>query len=433
MQHVIEQFDPLKYPSPLAERADFSIGRFQFVEDHQRIHYDISVQPPDKPTADPVDSFELAGPRRRIYFDPARTRAAIVTCGGLCPGLNDVIRGLVMELYHWYGVSDVVGLRYGYEGLTRHTDCPPQPLTLDVVRDIHHLGGTLLGSSRGPQDVSEMVEQLDRLGINLLFCIGGDGTLTGAHLIAGEIRRRNLRIAVIGIPKTIDNDIAMIYRSFGFQTAVEEATKVLRCAHVEARSARGGIGLVRLMGRDSGFIAAHATLASGDVNYCLIPECPFQLDGERGLLNHLRHRLRERRHAVIAVAEGAGAELLESQRTRDASGNIRHGDIGLFLKDTIVQAFAEWGDPVTVKYFDPSYIIRSVPANSDDSVFCSDMARCAVHAGMAGKTNLLIGQWHGVFTHVPLSLVVGRRKKVDTGGNLWRSVLAITGQPGQWT
>ncbi len=427
----IKQLGPPLLDSPLTAYQGPSGESFRFASDDERVQASITNRSLPHGLA-AGSSFEQAGARRNIFFNPAQTTAAIVTCGGLCPGLNDVIRAIVLELHHWYRIDRVLGIQYGYEGLTPQTDMPPRPLTLDDVDDIHKHGGTILGSSRGNQDVSVMVETLVREKINLLFCIGGDGTLRAAHEIAAEIERCQLAIAVVGIPKTIDNDIELIYRSFGFLTAVQEADGVLDCAHVESKGARNGIGLVKLMGRDSGFIAAHATLANGDVNYCLIPEIPLCLDGEQGLLQHLRRRLTRRRHAVIAVAEGAGGELIGHSGTRDASGNLLANDIGLHLKDSISRAFAAWGEQVSIKYFDPSYMIRSVSANSSDAVFCADLGRNAVHAAMAGKTDLLIGLWHGTFTHVPLAAIVGRRKKIDPAGSLWMSVLASTGQPSRW-
>ena len=241
-----------------------------------------------------------------------------------------------------------------------------------------------------------------------------------------------MAISVVGIPKTIDNDVSYVYRSFGFQTSVEEARKVLTCAHVEAKCAYNGIGLVKLMGRDAGFIAAAATKASGDVNYCLIPEAKFPLYGEGGLLDVLQQRILDRKHAVIAVAEGAGTELIGASSEIDASGNKRHNDIGLFLKAEIKKAFKEWQIPTTVKYIDPSYIIRSIAANSDDSIFCADLARAAVNAAMGGKTDMLVGYWHGEFTYVPLKAIRNKEKRIRTNSDLWHSVLATTGQPSEW-
>ena len=370
--------------------------------------------------------FEMAGPRERICFDPSKLKCGVVTCGGLCPGVNDVIRAIVLSLHHHYGVKTVFGFRYGYEGLSYKYGHTPLELTPAMVQNIHQQGGTILGSSRGPQDVSEMVDTLEQMNVGILFSIGGDGTLRGASAIADEIRRRNLKIGVIGIPKTIDNDISYMERSFGFLTAVSEATNTIYAAHSEAQGARNGVGLVKLMGRHSGFIAAFATLANSDVNFCLVPEVGFTLEG---LLGALRERLETRHHAVVVVAEGAGQNLLEATLGRDASGNIRLGDIGVFLKEQIKAYFKKTGIEVTLKYIDPSYIIRSMPATPPDSAFCLMLGHNAVHAGMAGRTNMVVGYWKNELTHVPISAAVAQRKQIDPKEKLWTGVLSSTGQP----
>jgi 6-phosphofructokinase 1 len=373
-----------------------------------------------------LPAFEKAGPRSKIYFDPSKLKCGIVTCGGLCPGLNDVIRAVVLSLYHNYKVKTVFGFPYGYEGLTYRFGHSPLELSPEAVSRIHEYGGTILGSSRGHQDISEMVDTLDRMNIGILFAIGGDGTLRGAQGIAEEVQRRGLKISVIGIPKTIDNDISYVERSFGFETAVSEAVEAIDAAHTEAKGARNGIGLVKLMGRDSGFIAVYASLARSDVNFCLIPESPFTLDK---LLDSVRDRLQKRGHAVIVVAEGAGQDLLQAGDARDASGNIRFNDIGVFLKERIGGYFQKLGMDATLKYIDPSYTIRGVPANPHDSAFCLLLGQNAVHAGIAGRTNMVVGFWMGTFTHVPIPLAVSQRKKVDPESWVWSSVLTSTGQP----
>ncbi len=429
---TVKTLGEAKYPSPLLESEYLSKIKEKIVPllDHERrVRYDASL--PGAPDAEGL-SFESPIPRSRIFFEPAKTKVAIVTCGGLCPGLNSVVRSLVLELHYLYNVNDVWGIRYGYSGLIAGADPSPVPLTPELVSDIHRQGGTILGSSRGNPGVDKIVDSLVDGGISILFCIGGDGTLRGVHAIADEVTRRGLPLSVIGIPKTIDNDIPLVYRSFGFETAVEEAQQVLNCAHVEAKGAKNGVGLVKLMGRAAGFIAAHATQASGDVNYCLIPEINFPLDGDNGFLAHLRRRLAEKRHAVIALAEGAGQHLVGTSGQKDASGNMMFNDIGLFLKDKIEKSFKANNETVTVKYFDPSYIVRSVPANSSDCIFCANLARYAVHAAMAGKTDMLVGNWHGEFTYVPLEAVHGLSKRVCPTSRLWRGILSITGQPPEW-
>jgi 6-phosphofructokinase 1 len=377
--------------------------------------------------------FEKAGPREKLFFDPARTKAAIVTCGGLCPGINNVIRSVFLELRMRYGVPDVLGIRFGYEGLNPRIGLPPLMLTSEFVEDIHKEGGTVLGSSRGEHSPAVMVDFLQAQGIQILLCVGGDGTQRGAHQIAEEARRRRLPIAVVGIPKTIDNDILYCDRTFGYSTALSEAEKVILCAHVESKGQRNGIGLVKVMGRESGFIAAGATLASQEVNFTLIPEVPSALHGPQGFLAALRQRLLRRQHAVIVVAEGAGQDHFPRPETaRDASGNVRFRDIGLLLKEKILGFFTEHGPPVELKYFDPSYLIRSVPANCEDDILCDQFARRAVHAALAGKTDLLIGLMNTSFVHVPLPMAIGQKRRIRVEGEFWNSVLATTGQPRQF-
>src|ERR1700733_6769132 len=370
-------------------------------------------------------AFELAGPRQRIYFNPDALRCGIVTCGGLCPGLNDVIRSIVFCLHEKYGVRAVYGFRFGYEGIADGNGLAPIGLTTRKVDQIHEVGGTVLGSSRGPQPADEMVDTLERLGIQLLFTVGGDGTLRGAHSIVDEVRRRNLKIAVVGVPKTIDNDISFIETSFGFDSAVEAARQATRAAYVEASCHRFGIGLVKLMGRDSGFVASFATLADTQVGLCLIPEIDFSIDG---VVRAARQRIQRDGYVVVVVAEGAGQSLLAEASESDASGNRRYGDIGVFLKDKIPEAFRAQGIAVTLKYIDPSYMIRSLPANARDANFCLRLGHAAVHAGMAGKTDTVIGSWRRRLTHVPIPAAISSRKKVGTDGYLWQTVLSVTGQ-----
>ena len=414
--------------SPLKLNAILNDGIGNYVPDTVRVRYSIEVDGRNKNQEDVL--FEKAGPREPIFFKPEQTRAAIVTCGGLCPGLNNVIRSAFLELFHNYGIRDVLGIQYGYHGLNPAAGMPPLLLTPDFVDRIHEGGGTVLGSSRGPEDPATMAAFLEREGVNLLLCVGGDGTQRGAHVLFEEIKRRGLPIAIVGIPKTIDNDVACVSRTFGFSTAIEKAREVLDCAHTEARGAFNGIGLVKLMGRDAGFIAAGASLASQEVNFTLIPEVPFALEGEGGFLNVLRKRIERRHHAVVVVAEGAGRQQLEAfPEERDASGNVKRGDIGLFLKDRITEYFKSKKVEVQIKYFDPSYFIRSVPANCDDGLLCDQLARHAVHAGMAGKTDVLIGLWNDTFIHVPIPIAIGEKKQVSPESELWRCVLASTGQP----
>lgn len=412
------------YASPLR-------GHERFVNDQDRVLVsDSSLELAASLQGGPIPSFERAGPRETLFFHPARTRCAIVTCGGLCPGDNDVIRAIVLTLTHSYGVHQIWGLRYGYAGLSPSAPEPPIELTPERVENLHAQGGTLLASSRGPQNVSAMVDVLDQQRIDVLFAIGGDGTLRGAAALTNEIARRKLSIAVVGVPLTIDNDLQWIDQSFGFFTAVAEARRAIAAAHTEARGVWNGVGLLELMGRHSGFIAAHASLSNPHVNFCLVPEVPFPIEGEVGLLWALERRLEARHHTVLVVAEGAAAEHRQhlGQARKDASGNLRPGGVGSFLRDRIEQHFEARQTEVNVKYIDPSYLIRSCPANALDAELCLRLGQHAVHAAMAGRTCMLVGSWHGQFTHVPIALATGERRQIDPKGPLWQSVLESTGQ-----
>ena len=375
-------------------------------------------------------TFERAGPLPMIFHDPSWSRVGIVTAGGLCPGLNNVIKGLVEILSYDYGVKTIFGIKYGYAGLNPDFGYQPIMLNPDNVDTIHELGGTILGSSRGQQPTETIVDTLVRMNINILFCVGGDGSLRCARDVAEEVTKRGLKISIIGVPKTIDNDLHFIGRSFGFETAVGEAANVIRNAHVEAKGTAGGIGLVKLMGRDSGFIAAYASIANPVVNFCLVPESPFTLDGPNGLFAALENRFTAGKdHAVIVVAEGAGQELFKDMpEVRDASGNILKNDIGEFLKRALECHMKSRGIKSSVKYFDPSYIIRSCPAKGTDAIRCYMLARNAVHAAMAGRTNCVVGNLGESYCLVPIKLATIERQKISLKSDLWRSVMDATGQ-----
>ncbi|MDG5815775.1 ATP-dependent 6-phosphofructokinase [Chitinispirillales bacterium ANBcel5] len=427
---TVTRLGECRYKSPvmLSKRIGDLVANY--VRDDEYLIFDTTIHPGETITFKKEQLIEKAGPREHIYFDPTAVHAAIVTCGGLCPGLNDVIRSIVMSLWYQYGVRRISGVRYGYRGFMPEYSDPFMELTPEKVSYIHRMGGTILGSSRGHgQRTGEIVDSLERNGINMLFTIGGDGTQKGSLSIAEEARRRGLEISIMGIPKTIDNDLSFIQKSFGFETAVSEAVKAVHGAHVEAYDAPNGVGLVKLMGRESGFISAYTALASNDVNFVLIPEVPFDLEGEKGLLNQIRNRLERRSHALIVVAEGAGQDHLKAATQKDASGNIKLGDIGVFLKDRIKGYFDTLGWDINLKYIDPSYIIRSTPANPIDSVYCTRLGTNAVHAAMAGRSEMLISLVNNNFVHIPITLAVAERNRIDPESPLWRDVIETTGQP----
>ncbi|NBC84054.1 MAG: ATP-dependent 6-phosphofructokinase [Bacteroidetes bacterium] len=428
----IQQLGPCEITSPLHLSKVEGDGVYDYIQKGDRILYDVSLRQLNESRDQNITpiSFEKAGPMEHIFFEPSQTKVAIVTCGGLCPGLNNVIRALVMQLTYRYKAERIIGIRYGFAGFIHQYGHPIMELTPVVVDEIHTRGGTILGSSRGMQDIGEIVDTLERLSINVLFTIGGDGTLKGAHAIQQEIEKRNLKISVAGIPKTIDNDINLIDRSFGFETSCAIANDIIRDAHNEARGAYNGIALIKLMGRDAGFIVAHSALSIPEVNFVIIPEMYFELEGTHGFLEVLRQRLELKQHAVIVVAEGAGQFLFEnSPQHKDASGNTKYEDIGIYLKKQITNYFDEINFPHSIKYIDPSYIIRSAPAIANDSKFCIQLAQNAVHAAMAGKTGFVVGHWNGHFTLIPIPMAVKERKCINIESELWYNVLETTGQP----
>lgn len=430
---TIDELGPCKVLSPIhlsKERNDY---RANYVTDNEFIRYNLDVY--DDEQCNSKDAFEhnliqKAGPREYIYFNPKHVNAGICTCGGLCPGLNDVIRAIVRCLYNRYGVRRIRGIRFGFKGLFSEYGFEPIDLTPDDVDDIHKTGGSFLGTSRGGGNrVMDIVDAIEALNMNMVFIIGGDGTQRGALEVAEEIEKRGLKVAIVGVPKTVDNDLIFIQRSFGFDTAVQKATEAVSAAHMEAHSHINGIGLIKLMGRESGFIATATALASHEANFCLIPEVPFDLNGPEGFLASLEERIQERHHAVIIVAEGAGQNLLDTTDEKDASGNKKLGDIGVFLRDKINEYFAQKKIHINLKYIDPSYQIRSAPAAPTDSIYCERLGNNAVHAAMAGKTKLVIGLVHDKYVHLPIRLVTARRHKVNPEGSLWRDALDATGQP----
>jgi 6-phosphofructokinase 1 len=420
MEARIRTLGPARFPSPLASPVSDGVC---VPETIVRVDGDI----------EPCTTWEVAGPRERLYFDPPALRAAVVTCGGLCPGLNNVLRSLFLHLHHLYGARQLLGVRYGFAGLDPDTDHPPIVLTQQSVGRIHRMGGTVLGTSRGPVAPERMLATLRRLEVGALFCVGGDGTMRGAHELSDAARAAGYPLAVVGIPKTIDNDIRHVARSFGFRTAVEAAREVLDSAHNEATSTRNGVSIVRLMGREAGFLAAETALASQDANFVLVPEVPFELDGPRGFLAALVKRLSVAGHALIVVAEGAGQEHVGHGRVQtDQSGNRVLGDVGKFLKERIDAHLKGLGLKFALRYLDPSYSIRSRPANCEDAILCDQLARRAADAALAGKTDLVVASCHDVFVHLPLESVTGAKRNLDPDGEPWRSVLASTGQPARF-
>ena len=431
----IPSLGPATNQSPLKLSRELGDNIANYVNDTEYMIYETDAVAGQTICYSKEELLEKAGPRERIYFNPSDVHAAIITCGGLCPGLNDVIRSIVMTLWYQYGVTTITGIKFGYRGFFENGKIDSVELNPQIVLDIHRCGGTILGSSRGNgEKTGTIVDALEQNNINILFTIGGDGTQKGAMAIQKEISRRGRNISVIGIPKTIDNDLSFIQKSFGFDTAVSKAVEVVNGAHIEARDAINGICLVKLMGRESGFIAAYTTLAVNDVNFILVPEVPFDLDGENGFFAHLKRRIEKRKHALIVIAEGAGQELIaSSQGQLDASGNRKLADVGIFLKEKIGEYFRKEKISVNLRYIDPGYIIRSIPADPSDSIYCERLGTNAVHAAMSGRTGMIISLINNGFVHVPFALAVSKRNQIDPESSLWRDVIQATGQPNLMT
>ncbi|XP_027921497.1 ATP-dependent 6-phosphofructokinase 5, chloroplastic-like [Vigna unguiculata] len=368
-----------------------------------------------------------AGPREKIYYKPEEVKAAIITCGGLCPGLNDVIRQIVITL-EIYGVKNIVGIPFGYRGFS-DKELTEVPLSRRVVQNIHLSGGSLLGVSRGGPAVSDIVDSLEERGINMLFVLGGNGTHAGANAIHLECCKRRLKVSVIGVPKTIDNDILLMDKTFGFDTAVEEAQRAINSAYIEAHSAYHGIGVVKLMGRSSGFIAMQASLSSGQVDICLIPEVPFNFHGPRGVLSHLKFLLETKGSAVVCVAEGAGQNLLQKTNATDASGNVVFGDIGVYIQQETKKYFKEIGIHADVKYIDPTYMIRAIRANASDGILCTVLGQNAVHGAFAGYSGITVGLCNTHYAYFPIPEVISHPRLVDPNSRMWHRCLTSTGQP----
>ncbi|XP_004496088.1 ATP-dependent 6-phosphofructokinase 4, chloroplastic isoform X2 [Cicer arietinum] len=321
------------YPSPLQKSQAYSIVKNTFVNPEDVVAQTIVVQKDSRRGV----HFRRAGPREKVYFKPEEVRACIVTCGGLCPGINTVIREIVCGLNNMYGVKDILG-------------------------------------------------------------------------------------------------IEVIDKSFGFDTAVEEAQRAINAAHVEVNSVENGIGIVKLMGRYSGFIAMHATLASRDVDCCLIPESPFYLEGRGGLFEFIDQRLKENGHLVIVVAEGAGQEYVAAEvhtlEEKDASGNKLLLDVGPWLSNKIKDHFTKIRKiAVNMKYIDPTYMIRAIPSNASDNVYCTLLAHSAVHGAMAGYSGFTVGPVNSRHAYLPIARVTERPNTVELTGRMWARLLESTNQP----
>jgi 6-phosphofructokinase 1 len=448
-------------PSASAREAAARVPYLNVIDDSHVILGDIVRHGSSPPTS---RCWVRAGPRALCYFEPHSVVAAVVTCGGLCPGLNNVVREIVLTLHNTYGARRVYGVQKGYWGFhtpdadlsvgaARHPSCPSADapvLTPEGVAGINTQGGTVLGADRGGLSASSVAADVDVIlrfcanrGINQLYVIGGDGTHRGASSVALEAQRRRVPLAVAAIPKTIDNDVDIIDRSFGFETAYSEAQQAIRSAKTEAASALNGLGIGKLRGRHAGFIAAHAAMASGDVDLCLIPEVPVVFTGPASFGAHVLAVMRRKGHAVVVVAEGAGEkEILAEQRAAataasaaggacfDAGGNALLPEVGPWLKAKLSAYLTERGCRPICKYIDPSYMIRSVAAHAADAEYCMLLGQNAVHGAMAGFTGFSTGLVNNRMAYIPISAITANSpRKMNARGRTYERLLQITRQP----
>ncbi|KAI5062924.1 hypothetical protein GOP47_0021471 [Adiantum capillus-veneris] len=426
--HLTDWLPDLKaYPSPLQYNSAYSAMKQYFVDPGEVVARNVVEK--FSSVGDGM-YFRRAGPSEKVYFKPEEVHACIVTCGGLCPGLNTVIREIVCGLWNQFGVENIIGMEGGYRGFYARNTIQLDP---KIVNDIHKRGGTILGTSRGGHHTAKIVNSIQDRGINQVYIVGGEGTQKGASFIYEEIRRRDLKVCIAGIPKTIDNDIDIIDRSFGFDTAVEEAQRAINAAHVEAESIQNGVGLVKLMGRYSGHIAMYATLASRDVDCCLIPEVPFYLEGEGGLYEYIERRLHENKHVVIVVAEGAGQDLMIQNGAAlpkcDASGNKQLLDVGLWLAQKLKDHFSDRKEGIYLKYIDPTYMIRAIPSNASDNIYCTLLAQSAINGAMAGYSGFTVGPVNGRHAYIPTSRITENPKRISIADRMWARLLSSTNQP----
>lgn len=421
-------------------RSENEIGIYRSPESRRLATADVDILRLFEQAGSPPPSFPEAGPRKELCFDPHRVKAAVVTTGGLAPGLNSVVHSIVDRHFNTYELNETLGgAVYGiYDGFRGLRDCASNSTTLNpkVTLDWLRQGGSNLGSIRfrDPQGekhlVDEIAKSITQMAIDILYVIGGDGSQLIAHKVAQAVPS----ISVLGVPKTMDNDVLWVRESFGFDTTVEQATHAINALHFEAQSTRR-VGLLQFFGAESGFVAANAALASGQVDLVLIPEAFNNLSDEqlqhywKMLLGHLDDRVKRQAHmphAIVVVAEGVETALVQ-QKSRKLG---RKGDFLELLKQDIAGKVRDRrGRCLEIFVNEPRHYIRSGAANAHDQIFCERLGALAVDNGLAGYTNCMVSHWLTEYVLVPLELVVQGQKSIQTSGMFWRQVETSTGQP----
>jgi 6-phosphofructokinase 1 len=494
-------------PNPVSERV---IGADR--KSDSRILVDVrSSYPITQPTSGPSLcscavkgqlTFAEAGPRNMLRFPGHHKKllkVGVLVSGGIAPGINAVISGIVQRhvLYHTPQITDlrvpgktprsytlqVFGFRNGFAGLLAgddvtvlyDSDSPDEKLRAHLRR-IANRGGSEIGTSRyddllstadpdkREKDLDQVAENLANRHFDILYVIGGDGSMRAAHATWKRSRDNGKSLSVIGVPKTMDNDILWVWQSFGFLSAVEKAREALQQLHTEATS-NPRLCVVQLFGSDSGFVVSHAALASGVCDAALIPEVPFTM---KKLADYITERLSKRfrpgaggqsPYGMIVMAETAvpqDAEDYLSDPEVDLDENEKaaiqafvskgcrvHGQTpdelrtgGLKVVSRVLQKRiremkvddAYWAD-FRVFTNEPRHLLRAIPPSASDVAFGQRLGVLAVDNAMAGYTDFMISQWMTEYVLVPLDLVVLGRKRVPPNGIFWKSVVASTGQP----
>ena len=329
-------------------------------------------------------------------------KVAILSGGGDAPGINAVIRAVVRKAIQDYGY-ETVGVKDGWRGLV---DGDFIPLDLMKTSGMLPKGGSILGTSRTNPfkqegDPERILENVRKMGIGAVVVIGGDDTLGVAH------KMNELGLPCVGVPKTIDNDLACTDYTFGFQTAVSIACEALDRLHTTAESHHRVI-ILEVMGRYTGWIALEAGLAGG-ADAILIPEKPFKVDE---VCEYIRRRQkRGRNFSLVVAAEGAkplgGEEIVYSSGT-DEFGNVRLGGVGYFLGREIEKKMN-----IETRVVVLGHLQRGGSPIAFDRVLASRYGVAAIDLVNEAKFGLMVALQGNKIVSVPLKDVVGKRKKVD--------------------
>lgn len=329
-------------------------------------------------------------------------KIGILTGGGDCPGLNAVIRAVVWRAYQ-YGSYEVWGIRNGWRGVVEET---VQKLERKDVGGILYRGGTILGTSRtnpfkDKPTLERTLRNIKRMGLYAIVAVGGEDTLGVAYRLSGE------GIKVVGVPKTIDNDIAGTDYTFGFDTAVHIATEAVDRIHTTAES-HDRVVVIEVMGRHAGWIAAFSGIAGG-ADIVLVPEHPVDIGDVAGVIR--RRREAGKNFSIVVVAEGArikGHELILSSKKKDAFGHVQLGGIGSVLAGLIEE---ETGFETRVTVL--GHIQRGGTPTAYDRVLATRYGVAAMEAIHKKQFSTLAALKGKDIKPIPLKTMASKLKTID--------------------